>query len=618
VSGASERSDQPRPFGVLPLLRPLLALHPVAAVFVVVLGVLSSAAEGIGITLFIPLIQSIEPSGATPSGVPAVVGRLVGGIPPEQRFFLLPLLILATIVFKNVLYFADYALVSWVQATTAARLRARVFDRLLAMDWADYEHRDPGTLSTLLATESWRAAQALQLLLAGAVQSCTIVVFVVLLLAISWRMTIVLVIGLLGSSLVARWPAERGKQAGHDSVRADTSFGERMWDVLAGMRIVRAFGAEDHERERFAATSEEIRRTSLRLDLITGVVGPMAETLHAALVLVIIVVALRDRSALPSLIAFAVLVYRLQPQVKNVEAVRAALFGVLGAVRAVHEFLGEEPAATANADAGSAAAGEAETSSRVAAVVAPLRDAVTLEHVSFRYPGEAKLALDDVSFRIARAGVTAIVGASGAGKTTLLHILCGFYDPTIGTVRIDGAALNGLDRSAWRSHLGLVGQDTFLFDASVRENIAYGRRAATEAEIEAAARKAHAHEFILELPQGYETRVGNRGMRLSGGQRQRIALARAFIRQPDLLILDEATNALDGESERLVRRSIEDVRGTCTVVIVAHRLDAILDADHVVVLDGGRVVEEGPLETLLGRDGTFRRLYDRQRRHERA
>jgi len=205
-----------------------------------------------------------------------------------------------------------------------------------------------------------------------------------------------------------------------------------------------------------------------------------------------------------------------------------------------------------------------------------------------------------------------VVGASGAGKTTLLHLLCAFYEPTGGAVRIDGVPLADVDPVSWRRCIGYVGQDVFLFNASIRDNIAYGRPDATGAEIEAAARQANAHEFITEQPAGYDSVVGDRGTRLSGGQRQRIALARAFVRRPELLILDEATNALDGVSEHLVQQSIQAVRGECTVVIVAHRLDTILDADHVVVLERGRVAEEGPLTTLLAHDGTFRRLYGRR------
>ncbi len=599
---AAEQDTRPPALASLGLLAPLVAPHASAVGMVVVLGVVASAAEGIGITLLIPLIQAIDPAAAS-GWLPAPVTRLVDAIPPDRRFIVLPLVMLGAIVIKNVLLFADHAVVARMFADVGARLRARVFDRLLTVEWAEYERADSGRLLTLLANESWRAAQAVQLLLAMLVHLCTIVVFVALLLLLSWRLTIALVLGLLTVSGLVRWMTDGAKQTGRASVAANARLGDRMWETIAGMRTVRAFGAEQHERARFAAASGEVRRTFLRLDIITGLVGPAAETLHAAVVLIIVVVALRDRGALPALLAFAVLVYRLQPQVRMLETARAALSGLLGSVRDIRAFIETEPRAARSGTRGIAAAVQP---------VPALRDAIAVEHVSFRYPGASQCVLDDVSFRIGRGQVTAIVGASGAGKTTLLDMLCGFYEPTSGRICVDGVPLGCLDGDAWRQRVGYVGQDTFLFNTSVRDNVAYGRRDADDTAIECAARQAHAHEFIAEMPEGYATVVGDRGVRLSGGQRQRIALARAFIRQPDVLILDEATNALDGVSEHLVRRSIDGVRGRCTVVIVAHRLDAILEADWVVVVEGGQVVQEGPLAVLLEREGTFRRLYGRQ------
>ncbi|HJW70777.1 MAG TPA: ABC transporter ATP-binding protein [Candidatus Binatia bacterium] len=580
------------------LIRSLLAGHPLAVVLVVVLGILSSAAEGVGITLFIPLVQSIDP-GAGAGGPPLPLARLVEAVPADRRMIVLPLLILGAILLKNALVFTNQAVVSRMFADVGMHLRTRLFDRLVTMDWAEFERADSGALLALLATESWRAAQAVQLLLAILVHLCTITVFVTLLLLISWRLTVALIAGLLAVSWLVRLMSEGAKHTGRVSVQANARLGERMWETLAGMRTVHAFGAEDHERARFAAASNEVRRTFLRLDLITGLVGPAAETMHAALLLIIVVVALRHPGMLAALLAFALLVYRLQPQVRQLEIARASLLGRLGAVRDIHAFLDRPP------EPAPRALGTPQTPSGP-------HGALTVEHVSFRYSPDAKPVVQDVSFRIAWKQVTAIVGASGVGKTTLLHLLCGFVEPTAGCIAVDGVPLTRLDRVAWRRRIGFVSQDTFLFNTTVRDNIAYGRREASNADIEAAARQAHAHEFIAELPAGYDTIVGDRGVRLSGGQRQRIALARAFVRRPDLLILDEATNALDGVSEHLIQRSIQEVRGACTVVIVAHRLDAILDADHVVVLEAGRVVEEGPVATLMERGGTFRRLYARQ------
>lgn len=599
TSADADRDDRTAPWAAVGLLRPLVASHPFAVGLVILLGVLASAAEGIGITLLIPLLQSLDPSSST-AGLPSALARVVDAIPADRRFIALPLVILGAILVKNTLQFANHALVSKMFADVGARLRGQLFDRLVTMHWAEFEHADSGRLLTLLASESWRAAQAVQLLLAILVQLCTVLVFVALLLLISWRLTIALVVGLFAVSRLVRWMAEGAKHIGRASVDANARLGERMWETLAGMRMIRAFGAEDHERARFALASDAVRRMFFKLDLTTGLVGPTAETLHAALLLIIVVVALRDRGTLPALLAFAVLVYRLQPQMRLLETSRAALLGLMGAVRDVRGFIEVPPEPAPLAEG-------------VVPVPQPvLRETLRVDRLSFRYPGDAKLVLQEVSFQIARGQVTAIVGASGAGKTTLLHLLCGFYDPTFGSIAIDDVPMARIDGAAWRRRIGFVGQDTFLFNTSVRENILYGRRDAGDDEIEAAACQAHAHEFIRELPAGYATVVGDRGVRLSGGQRQRIALARAFVRQPELLILDEATNALDGVSEHLVRRSIEAARGACTVVIVAHRLDAILDADHVVVLEAGRVVQEGPLMALLDREGAFRQLYTRR------
>ena len=298
VTDEPASNDRVRPFAALRLLRPVLSAHPFAVVLVVLLGMLASAAEGIGITLFIPLVEGVDP-GAAAGGLPAPLASLVGAVPADRRVVVLPLLMLGAIALKNVLVFANHGVVSRMFADIGADLRARLFDRLLTMRWESFERADAGTLLTLLATESWRAAQAVQLALTMLVQLCTIVVFVVLLLA-----------DLVAAHDGARGGTRRGvlagsrdgggaKRTGSASVGANARLGERMWETLAGMRTVHAFDAEDHERARFAAASGEVRRTFLRLDLLTGLVGPMAETLHVGLVLGIVVLALGDRGMLP-------------------------------------------------------------------------------------------------------------------------------------------------------------------------------------------------------------------------------------------------------------------------------------------------------------------------------
>jgi subfamily B ATP-binding cassette protein MsbA len=237
-----------------------------------------------------------------------------------------------------------------------------------------------------------------------------------------------------------------------------------------------------------------------------------------------------------------------------------------------------------------------------------VRDAIRFEDVSFSYATDAPV-LTDVSLTARRGTVTALVGPSGAGKTTLVDLVARFYDPTSGRITIDGVDLRDFSAKSLRSRMGVVTQETVLFHDTVRANVAYALPDSTQEAVERAARAANAHEFILQMPQGYDTVLGERGTRLSGGQRQRIAIARAILRDPPILIFDEATSALDSESERLVQEAIEHLLEGRTVFVIAHRLSTILNADQIIAMENGRIVESGTHDELLAEGGLYRKLY---------
>jgi len=246
-----------------------------------------------------------------------------------------------------------------------------------------------------------------------------------------------------------------------------------------------------------------------------------------------------------------------------------------------------------------------------AVALAQVKGEVTFDDVHFSY-SEGDEVLHDVDFHVAPGEVVALVGPSGAGKTSIANLLCRFYDPTHGSVRVDGHDLREVQLRSLRSHVSVVLQDTFLFNASVRENLLYGKPDATEDELVAATKAAYAHDFILALPEGYDTEIGERGVKLSGGQRQRLALARAILTDPRILILDEATSSVDAEAEYLIQQALERVLEGRTALVIAHRLSTIRNADKIIALDGGRIREIGNHRDLLARQGLYSQLYQRQ------
>jgi subfamily B ATP-binding cassette protein MsbA len=375
---------------------------------------------------------------------------------------------------------------------------------------------------------------------------------------------------------------------------------------IGAVRLIRAFGEEARESARFADQASRYRKQVIRTQRFSSLTSPLTEVFSGFLVILIIwagtrpgLIGMAAPLAPEAIIVFLMAALKLTSPLKTISSFPAVMAVTMASAERVFEIL-DEPSTEVDRPGEGPAQFE--------------RD-IVFDRVSFRY-GDDDLVLDDVSFALPRGRVVALVGPSGAGKTTLADLLPRFYDPTSGRITMDGVPLTRLTRRSVRALRGVVSQDTVLLNDTVFANIAYGSPGATRAQVEAAARAANADQFLAQLPDGYDTLLGERGTRLSGGQRQRIAIARALLRDPPILILDVATSALDTESERLVQQAIDRLMADRTVLVIAHRLATVRDADEIIVLDAGRVVQRGTHEQLFRSGGLYRRLYDLQFRDQ--
>ncbi len=520
---------------------------------------------------------------------------------PEARIYRLSALILVAIWLRSLLNYLGLYYSRLAQSNLCDRLRKRLFEQFQRLSLSYYSTSRSGNLINSLTTEINQLRQALDVFYRLITRGSTLLAYVISMFWLSWQLSLVAIalysllsVGL--SSLIVRV-----REASFDIPKANGKLASIAIQFINGIRTVKGSATEDFERKRFYQASTDVIKAEDQVASISALVKPLAEGVASTNLIVMVVLAFnlfisKGNLQTSSLLSFMFVLFRMMPLVAQVNGARENLGRFQGSINNIQELLktNDKP----YLDNGYQQ-------------FQGLKKGLSFLSLSFGYePND--LVLQDINLTIEQGKVTALVGASGAGKSTLADLIPRFYDPIEGGIFLDGENLKHFDISSVRRKMAIVSQDTFIFNASVRDNIAYGLEEISEAEIWRVAQQAHAVEFIEELPNGLETVLGDRGVRLSGGQRQRIAIARALLRNPDILILDEATSALDSVTEKLIQESLEKLSKGRTVIAIAHRLSTIIRADRVVVLEAGQVVEQGTYQELLKRGGKLWKYHQMQ------
>lgn len=593
----------------------------------VICTILYALLNGASIYLTIPLLDTLfQESGPAAETeiveqqneseiVPGFVSELIDSIVSSFREWIFEgtiidvlikicILILIAFLGKNVFGYMQAYFLAFVEQGVIQDMRNAAYRHLHKLPMSYFKREKTGNLISRITNDVNVVQASVSAVFLNLIREpLTIIVFLGIALSISWRLTIFSVVILPFSLFFIAW-------IGLKLRKESTKLQEKMADIttvlhetISGVKIVKAFGSEKYENKKFARETGKFFKLTLKMVRIRNSAGPVTEFLSVAVGALIIfyggqLVLVEQSIRASEFLGFLFAIFQLMPPIKELSSVNNRIQESSAAADRIFEILDTEP--------------------NIKDPIDPKRiegfnNEISFREVSFHYEDSEELVLHKINFTAKRGQIIALVGSSGAGKTTLVDLIPRFFDPTNGEILIDGENIKNISIVDLRKLMGIVTQETVLFNETARDNIAYGLKDYPQEKVVEAAKAANAHRFIIELPQGYDTIIGERGTKLSGGQRQRISIARALLKNPPIMIFDEATSALDNESEVLVQEAIERLMYDRTTFVIAHRLSTIRNADRILVLDKGTIVQDGKHEELLkDTRGIYRKLYELQ------
>ena len=597
-------------------------------IMIFILSILYAVMNGLSIYLVIPLLDTLFQEGKTnqqtattqqneqtSSLLPGFVNDFKESVVNWFNSFvyngdkieiLLKICLIIFVVFflKNIFMYLQSNMMSYVEYASMNDLRDTAYKHLHKLSIGYFKKEKVGNLISRFTNDVNRIQDSISATFSNLIKEpLTILVFLIIAVSISWQLTLFSLVILPLSMLAILWIGLKVRKQSSVVQKKLADITSVLQETISGVKVVKAFGMEEYENKKFFKETRSFLKAIVRIVKIRNATSPLTEMISILVGAIIIyyggTLVLQNSTLTASLfMGFLLAILQMMRPIKELSTVNTKIQEASAAADRIFEILDTVPDIVDSA--GSKTLGS-------------FTQKINFNKVSFKYEDSEDWVLEKINFEVHKGDIIALVGPSGGGKSTLVDLIPRFYDPTSGSIEIDGEDLRNYTIDSLRSKMGIVTQETFLFNTSIRENIAYGLSNYPEEKIIEAAKAANAHEFIIQTPNGYNTIIGERGIKLSGGQRQRLTIARAILKNPDIMIFDEATSALDNESEILVQEAIERMMKNRTTFVIAHRLSTIRNATRIFVLDNGRIVQSGThQELMLVENGLYKKLYEMQ------